>query len=247
MQQVKVGIGKKFLVLNSAIVIASSLLLGVIFFYQAKQLLVENELQDLKEDVHLYNSKFLSQLQSLEENVILLSKTPPVQGIIRAGENNGIDPADNSTSKEWKKRLTHIFDDFLHSKPSYVSLRFIGVDEEGKEIVRVDKVRKSINITHEKNLQSKGQRSYFKETINLYKGQVYLSTFSLNREHGKVSLPHTPVLRAATPVYDEKANVFGIIIVNLDATQLFSESLSTRRSEERRVGKECRSRWSPYH
>ena len=228
MQQVKVGIGKKFLVLNSAIVIASSLLLGVIFFYQAKQLLVENELQDLKEDVHLYNSKFLSQLQSLEENVILLSKTPPVQGIIRAGENNGIDPADNSTSKEWKKRLTHIFDDFLHSKPSYVSLRFIGVDEEGKEIVRVDKVRKSINITHEKNLQSKGQRSYFKETINLNKGQVYLSTFSLNREHGKVSLPHTPVLRAATPVYDEKANVFGIIIVNLDATQLFSESLSTR-------------------
>src|SRR2546421_7712574 len=25
------------------------------------------------------------------------------------------------------------------------------------------------------------------------------------------------------------------------------QALSTRRSEERRVGKECRSRWSPYH
>ena len=25
------------------------------------------------------------------------------------------------------------------------------------------------------------------------------------------------------------------------------EKLSTTRSEERRVGKECRSRWSPYH
>ena len=25
------------------------------------------------------------------------------------------------------------------------------------------------------------------------------------------------------------------------------ENLETRRSEERRVGKECRSRWSPYH
>ena len=24
-------------------------------------------------------------------------------------------------------------------------------------------------------------------------------------------------------------------------------SLASRRSEERRVGKECRSRWSPYH
>ena len=27
----------------------------------------------------------------------------------------------------------------------------------------------------------------------------------------------------------------------------FDEVLSDKRSEERRVGKECRSRWSPYH
>ena len=27
----------------------------------------------------------------------------------------------------------------------------------------------------------------------------------------------------------------------------FADHLSTLRSEERRVGKECRSRWSPYH
>ena len=30
-------------------------------------------------------------------------------------------------------------------------------------------------------------------------------------------------------------------------TDAVSESTSTERSEERRVGKECRSRWSPYH
>ena len=28
---------------------------------------------------------------------------------------------------------------------------------------------------------------------------------------------------------------------------VFNASLKTTRSEERRVGKECRSRWSPYH
>ena len=27
----------------------------------------------------------------------------------------------------------------------------------------------------------------------------------------------------------------------------FNQKSSSRRSEERRVGKECRSRWSPYH
>src|SRR2546429_5279804 len=33
----------------------------------------------------------------------------------------------------------------------------------------------------------------------------------------------------------------------LYATHMRSEGASEMRSEERRVGKECRSRWSPYH
>src|SRR5260370_25912981 len=30
-------------------------------------------------------------------------------------------------------------------------------------------------------------------------------------------------------------------------TRMFGEEHNSERSEERRVGKECRSRWSPYH
>ena len=33
----------------------------------------------------------------------------------------------------------------------------------------------------------------------------------------------------------------------LDGVEITHEEFYTRRSEERRVGKECRSRWSPYH
>ena len=36
-------------------------------------------------------------------------------------------------------------------------------------------------------------------------------------------------------------------VINPLHTNLYRKSLSLRRSEERRVGKECRSRWSPYH
>ena len=35
--------------------------------------------------------------------------------------------------------------------------------------------------------------------------------------------------------------------VRSDLRRLESENKVIRRSEERRVGKECRSRWSPYH
>ena len=44
---------------------------------------------------------------------------------------------------------------------------------------------------------------------------------------------------------------FGGVIVDIDrdkAVQAFIKlGLADARSEERRVGKECRSRWSPYH
>src|SRR3712207_8151976 len=33
----------------------------------------------------------------------------------------------------------------------------------------------------------------------------------------------------------------------IDAVSHFDDELAETRSEERRVGKECRSRWSPYH
>ena len=33
----------------------------------------------------------------------------------------------------------------------------------------------------------------------------------------------------------------------LDVDKIIKAALDTGRSEERRVGKECRSRWSPYH
>ena len=35
--------------------------------------------------------------------------------------------------------------------------------------------------------------------------------------------------------------------VHIDSRWLFTDYLDDVRSEERRVGKECRSRWSPYH
>ena len=34
---------------------------------------------------------------------------------------------------------------------------------------------------------------------------------------------------------------------NLDTRRLYDAFTFADRSEERRVGKECRSRWSPYH
>ena len=42
-----------------------------------------------------------------------------------------------------------------------------------------------------------------------------------------------------------------LVLVSMVTTTMYAQESSTQRradrSEERRVGKECRSRWSPYH
>ena len=54
--------------------------------------------------------------------------------------------------------------------------------------------------------------------------------------------------RMGMPYKEKNISVISIVMDasgNAVASSIFSETSS--RSEERRVGKECRSRWSPYH
>src|SRR3712207_8395674 len=45
----------------------------------------------------------------------------------------------------------------------------------------------------------------------------------------------------------KNARMTGVTPMNRDRRPPYMSLLSMSRSEERRVGKECRSRWSPYH
>ena len=65
-----------------------------------------------------------------------------------------------------------------------------------------------------------------------------------------------PLLKPLTAQLIEEIRAYGILEVSLEQYQIvcnsivrFAQSLQvdSYRSEERRVGKECRSRWSPYH
>src|SRR2546427_12317610 len=54
-------------------------------------------------------------------------------------------------------------------------------------------------------------------------------------------------IRPATSLADNCNGGNSLQAINASGTFCFYQPDSTHRSEERRVGKECRSRWSPYH
>ena len=49
-----------------------------------------------------------------------------------------------------------------------------------------------------------------------------------------------------TADFDAALNCDGLVVPGVGAYEACMQGLTVR-SEERRVGKECRSRWSPYH
>ena len=62
--------------------------------------------------------------------------------------------------------------------------------------------------------------------MKLKKGEIYYSDVNLAREHDRIQVPHTPVLRIATPVYDAKDRLKGVIVINLFAGAIFAHVTS---------------------
>src|SRR2546427_7869886 len=87
---------------------------------------------------------------------------------------------------------------------------------------------------------------------------LFLFFFFFQAEDGIRDLTVTGVQTCALPIYNLDRGA-QIIDINMGcpakkvcnkwagSALMQNEALAVERSEERRVGKECRSRWSPYH
>ncbi|MFB2893742.1 methyl-accepting chemotaxis protein [Aerosakkonemataceae cyanobacterium BLCC-F50] len=166
------------------------------------------------------SEKSINQLIDISKaDVLYLSQTPPIQGIVRAKDNQGIDPQDKSTYSEWVKRLNIIFVSFLEARPYYYQIKYL--DQNGNELVRVNSQAGSVEVVQGSQLQNRLNTEYFKEAINLRRGEVYVSTINLNRENGKIETPYIPVMRFATPIYNAQGQKRGLVVANLLANYLF--------------------------
>lgn len=172
---------------------------------------------NLKEKLHIEKLRLEQTVDVLRRDTLFLSNTPPVSGIMRATQNHGYDPRYGNTSRVWEERLQQIFSAFSEAHPEYYQIRFIGVADGGREIVRIDYRDGRTEVTPSGKLQRKADRDYFKATLALRDGEVHLSEFNLNREEGVIEQPHLPTLRAAVPVFDSSGQIFGMVVINMDA------------------------------
>ncbi len=125
-----------------------------------------------------------------------------------------------------RKKLEKEFLALSRNRRIYYQLRYL--DETGQEVVRIDSDGLRSWIVDKEQLQNKSNRYYFKKTMRLLGKRVFVSPLDLNREMGKIEVPHKPVIRYAVSVYDNNNQKAGIVIMNVDANQ-FLEPLDDAR------------------
>lgn len=195
-----------------------------------KDLLIDNLEQEVS-----FKAKIIDRaLIDLGNDVLFLSQVPPIQGIIRARDNKGFDEVGDSSYETWVDRLNDLFSYISISKQIYGQFRYI--DENGNEMARVDFKNGNAIIISRDDLQNKADRYYFGETIKLNKGEVFISPLDLNVEHGEIknrgseeNPSYVPVIRYATPVFDDLGNSKGIIIINVYAEFFLREIKETNK------------------
>ena len=222
--------------LTARLALATSLLVtiavsavGWLSYHGLQQVLLPRILDQTEAHADLVASDLQSYLRGARADIASLRAGIGSKGFMRARLAGGIDPVDGVSEQTWRGRIVERLFAELEAKPAYAQFRMIGIEDGGREIVRVDRSGPggAIRLLPDAELQKKGDRLYFKDTVSLKPGQIYVSDVDLNEEMGVIETPHVPTLRLATQLPGPDGKPFAIIIINVDMRPAFDRVRSS--------------------
>jgi PAS domain S-box-containing protein len=196
---------------------------GWLSYRNIQQALLPRILERIEAHSSLVATDLQSYVRGARGDIAGFRAAAALNGLIRARLAGGIDPVDGLSEKAWHDRFAQRLLAELTAKPAYAQFRIIGIEDGGREIIRVDRSgpNQSIRLVPDAELQRKGDRGYFKDTIRLPANETYVSALDLNQEHGAIEVPHVPTLRVSTPLMGPDGKPFGIAVINIDMRPAF--------------------------
>ena len=142
---------------------------GWLGYRNLEQVLLPRILDRLEAHGRLVASDLQSYVRGARADVTTFAAHAAARGIVTAHFNGGIDPVDHISENAWRDRLATRLVADLEAKPSFAQFRLIGIEDGGREVLRVDRSgpNGAIRIVPDFELQRKADRPYFKETMKL--------------------------------------------------------------------------------
>ncbi|MFC1769481.1 bacteriohemerythrin [Nitrospirota bacterium] len=189
-----------------------------VYIYKAEvtldhQILLSHEMQLLLQQKNIIQMTF----KPIVTNLLYLSTHPEVQQYLQTGSQHS-------------KKSIHI-DFALLSKTmvSYDQIRLL--NNNGMEVVRVNYNDENPEIVSDEELQNKGKRYYFTDSITLEQNEIFVSPLDLNMENDEIEVPLKPMIRFGTPVFNENGNKLGIVLINYNAGEMLGHIRSAMSAE----------------
>lgn len=193
-----------------------SFLFSIFYFYERSESEIEiNKIKTEQSALISAQKKYIAMtLNSIGKDLLLLSDFIEINKAYKKHDKKLIKLAElNTLALSLRKGL-------------YDQLRYLDLD--GNEIIRINYNNGVPTIVPAQKLQNKKDRYYFKDSLKLDDGEIYISILDLNIEHGEIEEPYKPMIRLATPVFDNNGKKQGVVILNylaehlLDGIKLFS-------------------------
>ena len=115
-------------------------------------------------------------------------------------------------TKDINADLKETFMTLCYNRQNYDQIGYI--NKQGQEIFRINDNNGFPRIVFKEDLQFKGGRSFFTNSIGLKLNELYISPMELNTEGGIIEKPHKPILRLASPVTDPDGITVGIFLID---------------------------------
>ena len=209
--KIRHSIVTRFGVFFILLLLLAVLLSGFLVYKESASTVRASAMERLENIKNLSVQRYYSLLDEVSNDIAVLSANELLV-------NYFLDPTPD------KSELTNnLFESFLVNKPDYFQIRLISAIDYGQEIIRFDKIDQKIVQIPRDQLQNKGDRFYFQETLKIGLGNFYFSPINLNEEFGIISTPFTPTLRAASALEDQQGNALGILIINVDMSRYFDQ------------------------
>lgn len=110
-------------------------------------------------------------------------------------------------------RTAERFSKVLEINDNYFQARFL--DTTGREVIKVQRYGRDVRIAETRELQLKGHHNYFKKSVALEDGEVFVSELNLNVENGAIEVPYRPTIRLFAPVFQGGIKI-GVVGLNVN-------------------------------
>ncbi|HAX74455.1 MAG TPA: hypothetical protein DCY88_01105 [Cyanobacteria bacterium UBA11372] len=194
------GLIKQFFTLFLPISALAGGILGIVYQAEVRTDRIAIEIREQR-TVELPAKSIASDFKSVVSDLKFLSVQNDLKRLIKYPENQRI-----------KQGMAEEYLALSQYKKFYDQIRFI--DTAGREIVRVNFNNGKPSIVPEPELQSKINRYWFNDSLQLNQGEIFVSPLDLNVERGKIEQPLKPMIRFATPVFDSEGKKQGIVVLN---------------------------------